>query len=1095
MAFKLPDFASVGFDDPRAVGGLPSFPANDPGSEGLAVLGKGVQAAGNAALDVAAARQHKQNQVNVAFADANLDGDLIRFSEEVKHERDPVKLDEMKSQLAGYLPRSGATIIDPDARQLWTLKHKKKIDAATEVVNAQHRKVYNDRFLAGASQQLDEQARLAAQASDPEMREQAKRNIGNILGSLESSGAIDAAKGQALAQGYGEKVIIGTVNWLDANGDAVGASRYLRENLRHIDPDKAEGLTRHLRPMVDREVGRAAKERHRTGAGGISVGGAVPSRIADEAGRQNFDARDALATAQIESSMGRNLGSRGNIFQLGTPERASVGGMGSDVDSQVRGGITFLARTRDQLQEALGRPPTGAEVYLGHQQGVAGATKLLANPDAPAGSLVPPEHIRANGGDPNAPASAFTGKWRSTFNRTADGITPPGAAPEAPPAAPPAAFDHGAGDSITAQQINHGMPGSVADFKTGADLPGTARVGAPPSEVLRRITDEVAANPKAFSGVNFLSSGASNNPNHAGFVGDQIDALKKGGATAVVVPGVGPGVKNADAVNASLKSVVEEHGGIFFQPQVRWQKDGIHPAEVDKVRDQGLAALAQKTAGSAQPTPVPTVTSAPGGTNGIVPVGARAQPVPAVPAAPAATPGVPDVRAWVDRIKADTTLTEEQKDIAIREVQQDQQQAMLGHAQAESDLTLAIARGEKGRPDIEDAYRAQRISPEKRTSLNHAIDVIEEKQNAIAQAVAKVSAAGAGGAPLDPKSKDDRAGLNFHYDAVSKAWPAEEVVDRGLAYSAQYGMVPTALQARIRGGLHSGRPELAIEAARTVNRLRNANPQLVGEIGDENDLRLANLISTYDGAGSAPERALQLAVDGLKVPKAERDARADDFDAQRGKTAVERHTADTAWLLKQNDTWGRDPNVDPLMRSEFVSVAKAEFEKTGNIEASRRMALDNINRVWGRSSVGGSLRYMKDAPEKFYGAPALSQTENAAWMNEQLAADVAKGALVDPGNPITPDRIKLLVDPTRAQGGSPVYQVWLAAPDGSWQQVIKPDGNPIAWKPDWATSADFKRRQDEKQRMIDVARGLRSPAPAEEKFRGTDAGRLLEEVR
>lgn len=67
------------------------------------------------------------------------------------------------------------------------------------------------------------------------------------------------------------------------------------------------------------------------------------------------------------------------------------------------------------LQAGLGRAPTDGELYLAHQQGAAGALKLLQNPATPAGQLVGSRAISVNGGNPNAPASAFVNKWGSRF--------------------------------------------------------------------------------------------------------------------------------------------------------------------------------------------------------------------------------------------------------------------------------------------------------------------------------------------------------------------------------------------------------------------------------------------------------------------------------------------------------------------------------------------------------------------------------------------------------------------------------------------------------------------------------------------------------
>jgi hypothetical protein len=75
----------------------------------------------------------------------------------------------------------------------------------------------------------------------------------------------------------------------------------------------------------------------------------------------------------------------------------------------------FTQSNYNALQAGLGRPPSDGELYLAHQQGAAGALRLLQNPGTPAGELVGSQAISVNGGDPSAPASAFVNKWGSKF--------------------------------------------------------------------------------------------------------------------------------------------------------------------------------------------------------------------------------------------------------------------------------------------------------------------------------------------------------------------------------------------------------------------------------------------------------------------------------------------------------------------------------------------------------------------------------------------------------------------------------------------------------------------------------------------------------
>jgi Transglycosylase-like domain len=93
-------------------------------------------------------------------------------------------------------------------------------------------------------------------------------------------------------------------------------------------------------------------------------------------------------------------------------------GAGGDIHSnadQDAAMARFTQANYAALQNGLGRPPTDGELYLAHQQGAAGAINLIQHPNAPAGSIVSPQNIRVNGGDPNAPASQFVQKWTSKF--------------------------------------------------------------------------------------------------------------------------------------------------------------------------------------------------------------------------------------------------------------------------------------------------------------------------------------------------------------------------------------------------------------------------------------------------------------------------------------------------------------------------------------------------------------------------------------------------------------------------------------------------------------------------------------------------------
>jgi hypothetical protein len=163
-------------------------------------------------------------------------------------------------------------------------------------------------------------------------------------------------------------------------------------------------------------------------AGGSSVGGGMgqpmmsdlSQSIESKAQKTRLNFMDALA--QIESSGGtntRNLLSPSHVgkYQMSKTafQRFSNGGDINDPAQQEQAARAYADYNRSSLKQILGRDPTDPEVYLSYNQGLAGAHRLLSNPGVPAGKLVKPQHIAANGGDPAAPASQFinmiTQKW------------------------------------------------------------------------------------------------------------------------------------------------------------------------------------------------------------------------------------------------------------------------------------------------------------------------------------------------------------------------------------------------------------------------------------------------------------------------------------------------------------------------------------------------------------------------------------------------------------------------------------------------------------------------------------------------------------
>jgi hypothetical protein len=174
-----------------------------------------------------------------------------------------------------------------------------------------------------------------------------------------------------------------------------------------------------------------------------SVGVNVP-QVVTAAGAKYGISPDYMArTFQIESGGNPNAynaqSKAAGPFQFvpSTGAKYLNGASPFDVAGSADAAARLAADNKASLTKTLGRDPSDAELYLAHQQGATGAAKLLANPNARAGDLVGNSAIAANGGNPNAPASAFTNLWATKFNGGV-GKTIPSAAvsPNITPVAP-----------------------------------------------------------------------------------------------------------------------------------------------------------------------------------------------------------------------------------------------------------------------------------------------------------------------------------------------------------------------------------------------------------------------------------------------------------------------------------------------------------------------------------------------------------------------------------------------------------------------------------------------------------------------------------
>lgn len=137
--------------------------------------------------------------------------------------------------------------------------------------------------------------------------------------------------------------------------------------------------------------------------------------VASEPGMPPWMTGYLARIATLESSGGRNTVNPENdgvagVFQFDEATARDVGMTPEDrfdVAMSTAGAARLALGRFGELKASLGRDPTMAELYLAHQQGAAGASKLLLNPDAPAASLIGAKAVTQNGGWDGMTAGQF----------------------------------------------------------------------------------------------------------------------------------------------------------------------------------------------------------------------------------------------------------------------------------------------------------------------------------------------------------------------------------------------------------------------------------------------------------------------------------------------------------------------------------------------------------------------------------------------------------------------------------------------------------------------------------------------------------------
>jgi hypothetical protein len=264
--------------------------------------------------------------------------------------------------------------------------------------------------------------------------------------------------------------------------------------------------------------------------------------------------------------------------------------LGASADAAAR-----LARDNSaQLRAVLGREPTAAELYLAHQQGGAGAAKLLSNPNARAVDIVGFDAVRLNGGDANMTAGEFASKWTGKFGggppvmSTQNAPTQAGGIPMAD------LYAAMANPWMSAEQ--RAVIGSMIQQQEQADDP------------MRQMQMEKARlelaqlrNPQAKQTDDIREYEFARSQGYEGTFTDFMTAMRRAGATSITNTVGGDNTPGIGKLSTDYGYVLDENGQIKIDPQTGLPQAAPVPGspaaqDVQKLeKSQGVKAGNAKT--------------------------------------------------------------------------------------------------------------------------------------------------------------------------------------------------------------------------------------------------------------------------------------------------------------------------------------------------------------------------------------------------------------------------------------------------------------------------------------------------------------------
>lgn len=393
-----------------------------------------------------------------------------------------------------------------------------------------------------------------------------------------------------------------------------------------------------------------------------------------------------------------------------------------------------------------------------------------------------------------------------------------------------------------------------------------------------------------------------------------------------------------------------------------------------------------------------------------------------------------------------------------------------------ADLTIAVNELQVTAPQLDEYRRNGTITSSHWATLRKALASREKALEDDINGAAAIQNVLGNDRVLEPSNSAHKKAADTFFRQSLASWQESEdpnIESKALALVQDIGIVPEAYRGMVQAQLRSNEPEQMVNAANTIQQIKQINPRMVDDF-KTGDIKAANHLLSLTNAGYDPQTAVMMAGEQLKTDPNKIKLRETEFKEHR-------KSEDAQKVIESNlnSIFVDDPDVPASMMMDFDIIAQQEYLRTGSIEAANDTALDLIQSTWGRTSLGVNKdgeddeRWMKLSPEQFFSAPvpSMSPSEQSEWMQEQLVEEVNAGPKLTPGT-IEADRLEIVPSGLKDKQGLPTYFIWLHREEGGKTQMMGENG-PVLWQPNYEISPEFKRRirreRDKKKNTFDDA--------------------------